>query len=94
MREVARRYKRQQASSLDMSIETRLFDICNGKYATLSKLAQAMGISVSQVYRVRQGKRCINERFIIGAIKAFPERKLDDLFYIAARVEDGHRERE
>jgi len=66
-----------------MRIETRLFDIFSGEYATLSELAQAMGISVSQVYRVHQGKCRINEKFIIGVIKALPERKLDDLFYIA-----------
>jgi hypothetical protein len=40
-----------------------------------------MGISVSQVYRVREGKRNINQKFIVGAIKAFPEHKFDDLFY-------------
>ena len=66
-----------------MRIGTRLFDIFNGEYATLSELAQAMGISVSQVYRVHQGKCRINEKFIIGAIKAFPERKIGNLFYIA-----------
>jgi hypothetical protein len=42
-----------------------------------------MGISVSQIYRVRDGKRKINQKFIIGAISAFPESKLDELFYLA-----------
>jgi len=41
-----------------------------------------MGISVSQIYRVRQGKRPISEKFITGTVKAFPGYKLDDLFYI------------
>jgi len=41
-----------------------------------------MGISVSQVYRVREGKRRINQKFIVGALKAFPNSKLDDLFYV------------
>ncbi|MFC2045263.1 hypothetical protein ACFLUH_01105 [Chloroflexota bacterium] len=41
-----------------------------------------MGISVSQIYRVRKGKRSINEKFIIGAVKAFPNHKLDELFYL------------
>jgi len=41
-----------------------------------------MGISVSQIYRVREGKRNINQKFIIGAQKAFPERRLDELFYL------------
>jgi len=40
-----------------------------------------MGVSVSQVYRVREGKRRINEKFIIGGIRAFPECSLGDLFY-------------
>jgi len=51
------------------------------------ELAQAMGISESQIYRVRQGKRGINQKFIIGAIKAFPGYKLDDLLY--AQGTDG-----
>lgn len=42
-----------------------------------------MGISVSQVYRVKEGKRNINQKFIIGALKAFPGYKLDGLFYLA-----------
>jgi len=66
-----------------MIIKTRIFELHNGNYQNLSELAQAMGISVSQIYRVREGKRHINEKFIIGAIRAFPEHKLDDLFYFA-----------
>ncbi|MCJ7605765.1 MAG: hypothetical protein MUO19_07000 [Dehalococcoidales bacterium] len=53
----------------------------SGKYHNLSGLARAMEISVSQIYRVREGKRGINEKFIIGAKKAFPESRLDELFY-------------
>jgi len=41
-----------------------------------------MGISVSQIYRVREGKRSINQKFIVGAIKAFPKHKFEDLFYL------------
>jgi hypothetical protein len=55
--------------------------MANNKYHNLSDLARAMGISVSQVYRVREGKRGINEKFIIGAKKAFPDCRLDELFY-------------
>jgi hypothetical protein len=32
---------------------------------------------------VREGKRNINQKFIVGAIRAFPECKFDDLFYFA-----------
>jgi excisionase family DNA binding protein len=67
-------------------LKTRVFELSNGKYKNLSELAQAMGISAPQVYRVKQGKRGINEKFIIGAVKAFPGHKLDDLFYV---VPDG-----
>ena len=66
-----------------MIVKTRVFELCNGRYKNLSELAQTMGISVSQVYRVREGKRNINQKFIVGAIKAFPGHKFDDLFYFA-----------
>jgi len=66
-----------------MLVRTRVFELSDGEYKNLSELAKAMGISVSQVYRVREGKRSINQKFIVGAIKAFPGRKLDDLFHLA-----------
>jgi uncharacterized protein with FMN-binding domain len=66
-----------------MIIKTRIFELCNGSYRNLSELAQAMGISVSQIYRVRESKRSINQKFIVGAIKAFPKHKFEDLFYLA-----------
>jgi len=65
-----------------MIIKTRVFELCNGNYRNLSELAHAMDLSVSQVYRVREGKRSINQKFIIGAKKAFPLYRLDDLFYL------------
>ena len=64
-----------------MIIRTRVFEIAFEKYPNLSELARAMGLSVSQVYRVREGKRGINEKFIIGAKMAFPDLRLDELFY-------------
>ena len=66
-----------------MKLGTKVFDLYNGKYSNLTGLAQAMGIANSQVYRVRNGKRSINGKFIIGAKKAFPGYKLDDLFYVS-----------
>ena len=68
-----------------MIIQTKVFELANGSYRNLSELAQAMEISVSQVYRVREGKRGINQKFIVGAIKAFPEHKLNDLFYLTSK---------
>lgn len=64
-----------------MLLKTRVFDLYIGRYRNLSELAKAMEISVSQVYRVLEGKRNINRKFIIGAITAFPGHKFDDLFY-------------
>jgi len=69
-----------------MLVQTRIFELSYSKYNNLSQLAQAMGISVSQVYRVRQGKRNINQKFIVGAMKAFPGYRFDDLFYLAPEV--------
>ena len=42
-----------------------------------------MGISKNLIYRVRKGERNISGRFVIGATKAFPGYKLDDLFYVS-----------
>jgi methyl coenzyme M reductase subunit C-like uncharacterized protein (methanogenesis marker protein 7) len=67
-----------------MIIKTRIYELARGKYENLSGLARAMGLSVSQVYRVREGKRGINEKFIIGAKLAFPDCRLDELFYFHA----------
>ncbi len=66
-----------------MIIRTKIFEFCDGSYKNLSELAQTMEISISQIYRVREGKRSINQKFIVGAIKAFPKHKFDDLFYLA-----------
>jgi len=65
-----------------MELKTRVFEFSDKEYKNLTELAKAMGISASQVYRVRQGKRRINETFIVGAVKAFPGYKLDDLFSV------------
>ena len=66
-----------------MKLKTRAFELFyKGKYKNLSKMARAMGIAPSQVYRVRNGQRPINEKFILGAVKAFPGYSLDALFYV------------
>ena len=66
-----------------MKLNTRVFELCNGKYRNLVELAKTMGISQDQIYRVRKGERNISGRSIIGATKAFPGYKLDDLFYVS-----------
>jgi len=69
-------------------LKTRVFELSNGKYKNLSELARAMGMSASHVYRVREGKRGISQKFIIGVVKAFPGHKLDDLFYVVPDESD------
>ncbi|MAF85984.1 MAG: hypothetical protein CL875_05885 [Dehalococcoidales bacterium] len=63
-----------------MRLKTRIFEL--NRYHNLAELARAMEISVSQIYRVQEGKRNINGKFIIGAMRAFPGYKFDDLFYL------------
>lgn len=65
-----------------MRLGTVVFDLCPNHYRNLSELSAAMGISVSEVCRVRNGKRNINQKFIVGALRAFPQFSLDTLFYI------------
>jgi len=66
-----------------LKLNTRLFELYKRKYRNLVELAQTMGISQDLIYRVKEGKRGIGSKFIIGATKAFPEYKLDDLFYVS-----------
>jgi len=66
-----------------MKLKTRVFELCNARYLLVSQLVRAMGISYALLYRVRKGDRNINGRFIIGALKAFPGYKLEDLFYVS-----------
>ena len=54
-------------------MNTRVFELCNGRYHNLVELAQIMGISKDLIYRVGKGEHGIHERFIIGATKAFPD---------------------
>jgi hypothetical protein len=63
-------------------LKTRVSEVYDHRYRNICELARAMAISVSQAYRVRRGRRRTKERFIIGAMRAFPGYKLDDLFYI------------
>ena len=72
-----------------MMIKTRIFELHNGNYRNLSELARAMELSVSQVYRVREGKRGINQKFIVGAMRAFPNRTLGELFYLEMEPQFG-----
>ena len=69
-----------------MIVKTKVFELSEVTYRNFSELAGAMGISVSQVYRVKEGKRSINQKFIVGAVKAFPGHRLDDLFYLTAEM--------
>ena len=74
-----------------MIVKTRVFELSQGKFHNLSDLATTMGISVSQIYRVREGRRPINQKFIIGATLAFPECNLDELFYLVpGRPRNNH----
>ncbi len=71
-----------------MRLRTKVFELYPGYYRSLTQLAHAMGISVSQVCRVRSGKRNINQTFIIGALSAFQQFSFGELFYLA-REFDG-----
>ena len=48
----------------------------------IKRLARFFGLSLPQLYRIRRGDRKIGERFIVGALTAFPKYKFEDLFYI------------
>ena len=66
-----------------MKLNTKVFELCNGRYRNVAELARTMGVSQDLIYSVRRGDRNINGKFIIGATRAFPGYKLDDLFYVS-----------
>jgi excisionase family DNA binding protein len=74
-----------------MKLETRVFELYARKYPSLPKMAQAMGMNPCLLYRVRQGKCSISEKFITRALKAFPGYTLNDLFY--AVPEEGEEDK-
>jgi predicted DNA-binding protein YlxM (UPF0122 family) len=48
----------KQLTRVVVKLRTRVFELYNEDYSGLVELAQAMGISKSQIYRVRQGTQC------------------------------------
>ncbi len=64
----------------EMRLGTYLFEL--EKETSLEKLASIIGVSVPQIYRIRQGKRRIHEKFIVGALVSFPQYTFEDMFYI------------
>ena len=64
-------------------IHTKVFDIAAQRgFATSRALADAMGLHESQISRVKRGESEIGEQFIRGALQAFPDLSLDDLFTV------------
>lgn len=63
-----------------MEIKAGLFQVypeCN-----MVQLATSTCLSLSQVYRIRQGKRKVSASFIAGVLAALPYHKFEDLFHI------------
>ena len=61
-------------------LKTRLFDFG----IPMAQLAVMLDVSLCQVYRIKEGKRKIGEKFIVGALRSFPGKTFEELFYIDA----------
>jgi len=70
-----------------VQLKTRVFELSKDKYKSVQELALAMGVPRQIIYRVRNGECPVNQTFIVGALKAFPGYRLDDLFCV---VPDGN----
>ena len=66
-----------------MEVKTRLFQVY--PQCDMGQLAISIHTSLSQVYRVRQGKRKVSASFIAGVLTTFPGHRFEDLFYIERR---------
>ena len=49
---------------------------------SMAKLAGMIGVSLSQVCRIRNGQRKVSNSFIAGVLTAFPQYKFEELFFI------------
>ncbi len=65
-----------------MEVETIIFTIYHKDYESLAELSLAMEVPLSHINQVMEGSDKIGHAFITGAHKAFPDRKLGDLFYL------------
>jgi len=83
MKEKSSRYQNPDQGK-DIQLKTRVFELCQAEYKNLYELAQAMKIPVSQIYGVHRGKYSINQKFIVRAIRLFPEYNVGDLFYFSS----------
>ena len=63
-------------------LKTRLFDFG----IPMAQLAEMLDVSVSEVYRIKQGKRGIHEKVIVGALRAFPGKTFEELFYVTTLI--------
>ena len=75
-----------------MIIKTRVFELAQDKYHNLSDLAKAMGLSISQVYRVRMGKRGINVICIAQGSSEYNISFVVEEIGMETTVRDIHRE--
>lgn len=68
-----------------MSLRTGIFEMASGYgYGSLRSLARAMGVDVSTLSRVKRKEVGIGNDFVLGALRAFPDKRFDDLFEIVA----------
>lgn len=63
-------------------MQTTVFDLARERGWSLRTLATAMGMSHSEVVRVKSGQRPIGGLFIRGALRAFPDKSFDELFTV------------
>lgn len=69
---------------MKVEIGTRLFQL-KPEYKS-TELARMFGLSQCQVCRVKRGEKRVSADFIAGALRAFPEHKFEDLFYIKRKL--------
>lgn len=73
-----------------MRLQTRVFELAQAQgYTSDRALAKAMGVSPALVSRVRSGQIGINNTFITGARRAFPDKGLDQLFSVDNDTSDA-----
>jgi hypothetical protein len=66
-----------------MRLRTRVFEVAAAHGFTSDRqLARAMDVDPATISRVKSGEMGVGPEFITGARRAFPDKSLDDLFFV------------
>lgn len=66
---------------MDIKLNIEKFNKLQGALSD-SAMAGRLGIGRTQLWRLKTGESCPGQKFIAGFLKAFPDQRFEDYFFI------------